>query len=124
MKLTALQVFNASQTLSQIVAANRGFPVKAAYRLARLNAKLHAEFAPIEQQRNAIIMSYGHANAAGVIAVPDDKMADFREKWAEIGAETVELDVEPIPLDTLDPGCVPGLLTVQELIDLGDLVAE
>ena len=124
MKLTAQQVFDATNVLSQVIRENRPMPLKGAYRLQRLHAKLLPEFTPIEARRNAIIIELAKGCQSAVPTVPDDKMDEFRAQWGEIAEEEIELDVEPIPLDLLDTRTVPGSLTAQELMALGDLVTE
>lgn len=121
MKLTAKHVFEAHQVLTAIIAAGRPMPVKGAYRLGRLYAKMLPEFKAIEDRRNAIILDLAKGSMAAVPTVPDDKMDEFRAQWGEIASEEIELDVEPVPVSLLEG---PGLFTAQELMALGDLVTE
>lgn len=121
MKLTAQQVFDAHQLLTQVILERRPMPLKGAYRLARLHAKLLPEFKVIEENRNGIILDL----AKGERAVPDDKMDEFRAQWGELAGDVIELDVQPIPLAMLDLNPDgEGCFNAQELLTLGDLVAE
>lgn len=126
MTLTAQQVFDATQILAAIINDKRPMPLKGAYRLARLHAKLKPEFDLIAGRRDAIIIAYGHLREEdGVPQVPADQVPDFRAKWAEIATETLEVDVQPIPLAQFDLG--PGTaspLTALDLSSLGDLVVD
>lgn len=124
MKLTAQQVFDVTQVLSRVIQENRPMPLKGAYRMARLHAKLLPEFTPIEERRNAIILDLAKGGESALPTVPDEKMDDFRAQWGQIAEETVEVDVEPIPLDLLDMRMAAGPLTAQELLTLGELVTE
>lgn len=124
MQLTAQQVFDAHQVLTQVIFERRPMPLKGAYRVARMHAKLQPEFRVIEERRNAIILDLAKDSVNAVPSVPDEKMDDFRAQWGEIAAEIVEVDVQPIPLDVLDTRTAEGPLTAQELLKLGDLVAE
>jgi hypothetical protein len=124
MRLTAQQIFEATPVLASIINERRPMPLKGAYRLARMHAKLYAEFLPIEAKRDEIITAYRHRAAEDApMSVPTEKLADFRVKWAEIAGETVDVDIEPIPLSLLDLGDeTAGSISALELISLGDLV--
>jgi hypothetical protein len=126
MRLTAQRVFDVTQLLATIINEKRPMPLKGAYRLARLHAKLKPEFDVIAGRRDAIITAYGCLREGdGVPQVPADQMADFQAKWGELAAEALEVDVQPILLAQLDLGDqVPGALTALELSSLGDLVVD
>lgn len=133
MKLTVLHVFTATQILTRIIEGDRKLPLKGAYRVARLHAKLLPEFQTIAQKRDALIVGYEHkARPAGapedapeVSTVPEDKLEEFLAKWGDLAAEEIEVDVQPIPLTQLDLGDgVAGALTAAELMALGELVAD
>lgn len=126
MNLTVQQVFDATPILANIIRENRPLPQRGSYRLARMHAKLLAEWQPIAARYDALIVGYDHKEpGADLNSVPSDKMDEFRAKWAEIAGETIDVDVDPIPLACLDLGdAVAGSLTASELATLGDLVAE
>lgn len=133
MKLTVQHVFNVTQILATIIREKRPLPIKGAYRVARLHAKLAPEFDTIAQKRDAMIMAYGHKarpdgapdDVPEVPTVPADKMAEFLANWSALAAEEIEVAVEPIPLSQLDLGDdVAGSITAAELIVLGDLVVD
>lgn len=148
MKLTVQQVFDATQTLNAIINARRPMPLKGAYRLSRLHAKLKAEFDPIVAKRDEIITGYdclvwvdalgnrlppemvpkeGEVLAGGrqVPGVPADKVAEFNKTWGELASEEVEIAYDPIPLAMLDLGDkIPGSLTALELSSLGDMIVD
>lgn len=134
MKLKIGHVFQAAETVTAIINANRPLPSKGAYRLARLYAKLKPEFDLIAQRRNAMIEAYGYkaplpvdveggtVTLAENFSVPPDKLAEFMKAWAEIANEEIEVAVEPIPLDQLDNGSGSSGVTAAEFIVLDDLV--
>jgi hypothetical protein len=137
MKLKVQHVMDATLVITRIINEARPMPQKGKYRLARMHARLVPEFAMINSQRDEMIRAYGThqtrtiTDGAGVestietedFVVPADKMPEFTEAWAKIGAEDIELDIEPIPLDQLDLGpAVDGAIEASELIALGDLV--
>lgn len=126
MNLSVQTVFDATLVLAQIIRDRRPTPQKGAYRIARMHAKLNAEFATIATQRDALITAYDHKEeGADQFSVPPDKMDEFLEAWKKLADEKIEVDVQPIPLSQLDLGTeVAGPITASELITLGDLVSE
>ena len=138
MKLTVLHVFNAAPILAQIIAEKRPLPLKGSYRLARMHGKLMPEFQTIAQKRDAMIIAYNYKahpdgrQAEGdenpdvlVPTVPPAKIEEFQAKWADLVAEEIEVDVQPVPLSQLDLGDdVAGAITALELMGLGELVLD
>lgn len=128
MKLTVLHVFNATPILTQIINERRTLPLKGAYRVARMHAKLVAEFQMIAQKRDALILAYGYNGPDDLPPapqVPPDKIEEFSARWADLASEEIEIDVEPIPLSQLDLGDdEAGSITALELISLGPLVVD
>lgn len=136
MKLTVNRVLEVTEVIAKIIRENRPMPLKGAYRLARMHAKLYAEYLPITSRRDALIKAYGYhpilpSGTEGIsieseqFAVPADKMEEYAAAWAEIGNEEIEVDVQQIPLAQLDLGdTVAGSISANELISLGDLVTE
>lgn len=129
MQLTAQQVFDSAMLVARIIRENRPLPLKGAYRLARMHAKLLIEFTPIAEKRDGLITAYDHKAKdldgveAQAFSVPPDKAEEFGEAWKEIAEQKIEVEVEPIPLEQLDAGGV-GSITASELITLGELVRE
>lgn len=126
MKLTVRQVFEVTPLLATIIKENRPMPLKGAYRLSRMHAKLFAEFQPIGVKYDEIVAAHGEFNKDdGRWHVAQDKVAEFNAKWAEVADETIEVDVQPVPLALLDLGeLVAGPITALELAKLGDLVTD
>lgn len=129
MIFTAGRLFEVVPILTRIINENRPMPLRGAYRLASLHARLAPEYLVIERQRDALILAYDYEaeDEDGVVKrmVPPDKAEEFRANWGEIaGEEVVSIDVEPIPLAMLDLGAVAGPLTAAELIALHELVVE
>jgi hypothetical protein len=133
MKLTAQRVFEVAPMVGAIIAESRPMPLKGAYRLARLHAKLEPEWRVIAERRDALILAYDHKDVPPDAPegtppqpmVPDDKVEEFAANWQQIAAEEIEVAVEPIPLSQLDLGPdKPSPLTALELARLGDLVVD
>ncbi len=143
MKLTVQHVFDATLVISQIIREQRRMPQKGKYRLARLHAKLLPEFNTINERRDDMIKAYNTHNQIldpGAIyaigstpptvdgeqfVVPPDKLVEFNTAWAEIGAEEIEIDIEPIPISLLSaPNDENGVIEANELITLGGLISD
>jgi hypothetical protein len=126
MKLKAQTVYDATLIVAAIIREKRPLPVKGAYRLARLHAKLLPEFTVLNDKRDAMIRTHGDVAEDGKnYNVPDDKMPDFVAEWTKIAEEEIEVDVEPIPLAQLDLGpTVASSIHAAELIVLADLVSD
>lgn len=141
MKLTVQQVMDATLLVSLIIREQRPMPQKGKYRLARMHAKLYPEFKLINERRDAMIKAYDYhqkvevedpdnAGQKKVVdgpewQVPPDKNDEFNAAWAEIAKEEIEVAVEPIPLAYLViSDSQNGAIEANELITLGDLIAE
>lgn len=55
-------------------------------------------------------------------AVPDDKWQEFQAAWKEVGAEEIEVAVEPIPIDQLSIDGEVGSISAAEFGVLDTLV--
>jgi hypothetical protein len=132
MKLKVQQVMDAYMALASIAGRQAAMPQKGKYRVARLESKLRDEFRVASERRDDMIKAYDHKakvqrgdQEVEDFTVPDDKLAEFHEKWKEIADQEIEVDVQPIPLGQLDLGNDhDGAVSVQELIALGPLVAD
>lgn len=135
MQLKVQQVYDATLVISRIINDNRPMPQKGKYRLARMHAKLYAEYVTINERREAMIKAYDvHEtviNAAGEsvptenFMVPAYKLEEFNAAWKIIGDEVIDVDVTPIPLGYLDLGEErDGSISSNEIITLGELVTE
>lgn len=150
MNLKVQHLMDATLVISQIIREQRPLPQKGNYRLARLHEKLNREFLIINAKRDEMIKVYDfhpmvpnpkynpEAADGDVVklepkmiqsaewSVPEDKLAEFQEKWKEIAEEEIEVDVQPVPLDQL---CFAGpdieaTISGHEFIVLGSLVTE
>ena len=143
MKMSVDKMMAATVAVATIIREARPLPQKGAYRLARLHSKLLPEFNTASARRDAMITAYGfhpsetvaaptaeeplaiEVRASEAFAVPPEKMAEFAAAWAEIGSEEIDIDVQPVPLAQLDLGdAVPGSISANEFIALGDLVTD
>ncbi len=143
MIITVQHVFDAAPILARIMNENRPLPGKGVYRIARMNRKLQTEWTLIAERYNVLVRSYNHKrplidgkqvepteenlkDPACVMqdAVPEDKMAEFQAKWAELAAEEIEVAVEPIPLDQICIDGHEGHISFAEFTALGTLVAD
>lgn len=148
MKLKLQHLMDATMALRGIIDRNDPMPQKGKYRVARMYDKLEREFQIINKRRNEMITAYNtpqmilnpawkpdgsvspdvpqFISSPTEFMVPPDKLPEFTQAWEEIGKEEIEVDVQPIPLEQLclaDPK-VDGGIAANELIVLGDLVAE
>jgi len=155
MKIKVQHLMDATMVIRQIITEKRPLPQKGNYRLARMFDKLAREFDILNAKRDEMIKAYDYhpmvPNPAyhpaeegmrdrdtGVVqfvpkeipsaewSVPPEHIAEFTKQWAELGAEEIEVDVEPIPLEQLcfaDPD-VQATIDASEFIALGSLVKE
>lgn len=141
MKLTIQHIFDATPVLNGIKNDNRPIPAKGKYRISRMLRAIQPEWELIAERYNVMVRAYDNkrpmingerveptaenlANPNCVMqdAVPDDKWQEFVDAWKVVGAEEVEVAVEPIPLDQL---CIDGRedgITIAEFSVLDTLV--
>lgn len=139
MKLTAQNVFGATVVLASIIKEQRSMPQRGKYLVARLHTKLLPEYNVLEGRRNAIVQELGdpvmktEELADGTISitpvegqwqVPMHRMPEFTKAWEAIGAEELEVDVQPLPLSALSLPTGDGAIEAHELVILGDLITE
>lgn len=128
MQLTIRQVFDAVPALDAIIREKRPMPQLGKFRLARMHARLLAEFATANVLRDELITRHGDRREDGTFWVPPERLAEFNADWDPIAAATVEVDIAPVHLADLllgtsaDPA--NGAIEVNELLALGELVAE
>jgi hypothetical protein len=146
-KLTADRILISLQIISSIIREKRPMPQKGKFAFARMHAALLPEFKTINEQRDEIIKAYDFHPmvprpakptdseedfAKGFVmelsedfAVPEDKMAEFAEKWKEIGETEITLNVEPISIKLFDLGAMTdGSIEANEILEMGDLITE
>jgi len=146
-KITADRLLMALPIIATIIRERRVMPQKGKFAFARMHAALMPDFTLINQQRDEIIKTYNfHPEVArpakptdseddiakGFVmepskefAVPEDKMAEFAEKWKEIGESELTLNVEPISMKLFDLGAMTdGSIEANEIIEMGDLITE
>jgi hypothetical protein len=140
MKLRVQTVMDATIILTRIINQQRPMPQVGKYRVARLHARLLPEFNVIDARRDEMIKAYDTPQTKKVTLpetgaeaevpadgwkVPDDKMPEFTEAWKLIGAEEIDVDVQPIALSCLSLGNdTDGSIEAGELLTLGDLISE
>lgn len=123
MRMTAGRVFDAFHTLEAV--KNRPMPIKAAFRLSLMRAKLAPTFDAIADRRNALILAYDYRNSQGNVCVPPWCMEEFNAAWAEIASEEIEVEAEPISVAAFETNeRENGALTVADFAALGELVVE
>lgn len=75
-------------------------PPKAAWRVARLLAKLRSEHRDYSKVRLEAFKKYGESEDGGqTYTVPLEKHAALNEELEQVLAENVKIDYEPIPLE-------------------------
>lgn len=129
MKLKVSALFAAYITLTTIINEKRELPQKGKYRIARLHEKLRSEFQIASAQRDELVEQFGEEvkNEAGVatgdwlVKQESEKFKPYMEAWSKIADEEIEIEAQPIPLDSLGDS---GSIEAYEFLALGDLVAE
>lgn len=102
MKIKVQHLMDATMVIRQIITEKRPLPQKGNYRLARMFDKLAREFDILNAKRDEMIKAYDyHHEDAKEWSVPPEHIPEFTKQWAELGAEEIEVDVEPIPLEQL-----------------------
>lgn len=130
MKLDAGKVFAVFPILSDIINEKRVLPMKGAYRIARMAAKLQPEYQLIAAKRDSIITDYNYlatppGGGPAVPTVPDHMTEDFQAKVRELLDTEIDVDIEPILLSQLDLGPDrPAEISAGELVVLGDLIVD
>lgn len=134
MKLKVQHLMDATLIVSQIIREQREMPQLGKYRLARLHAKLLPEFTLIDARRDEIIRAYDtkqivinfdlSETETDRYEVPADKMDEFTTAWLVIGAEEIDIDIQPIPIACLSIDGSDGAIEAGELITLGELITE
>ena len=124
MKLTVAHLYAAQITLTAIINRKAPMSQKGKYRIARMHRKLMPDFQVANEQRELFISAFGHREeGAENFSVPVDKMDTWHEFWTNgLAKETVEIDVQPIPLSTLVSDDANGSIEAIEIMDLDDLV--
>ena len=124
--LTLKQVHEATLTLIGIINRKAPMPQKGKYRIERMYAKLKPEYDPIEARRLEMRTGYLDGNSMDAEPqIPPEKVPDFLKAWEDFAKDTIEITVEPIPLDQLClDASTNGSIEAFEFASLGDLVAE
>lgn len=125
MKIKAGEIYDAFLVLTAIINEKRDLPQKGKYRVARMHAALKPEAEVIAEQRNTIIKSMCEEqvdeNGQPKWQVPPERMAEFREAWDKIASDEIEVNCQPIPLESLGE---VGSIEAHEYLTLGSLVTE
>lgn len=129
MKLTALNVYDATVALANIIDTPRVIPQTAKYRISRMYADLLPSFNLLSAERTKFIHelgvpTYAEGQEGGTPtgwSVPDgDAREQYTVKWNALLATEVEVNVTPITLMSL--GDDPRGVEAKEFAMLGVLV--
>ena len=118
MKVKLIDVQRAKPALIKIL--NADLPVKIAFRLSRLGKSVDKILVEIEGIRTKLVQKYGSTTEQGTSVKPEN-IAKFQEEFsAFLSEEFVDMDIEPIKLDSLE-----GLaLTPLDVVSLDFLLEE
>lgn len=98
-------------------------PVKAAYRLARIAAKLQPELKTFDEARFSVFQELGREvpDMPGSYDPPSDpdKLAELVKRVSELTSEKVAIDLDPVTLDMLGD----SQLTAADLLALEKVIA-
>lgn len=84
-----------------IALLDQNVPIKIAWKFTKLVKVLDKELNEIEEFRINLIKKLGVQKEDGTMAVPDDKMAQFATEFNELLETELEIDWEPIEIDSL-----------------------
>lgn len=91
-------------------------PIKVSYRISKLvNHQIERELKNFNEARNKLIQEFGTENEDQTVSVKPEKMADYIAKLNELLSEQIELDWEPIAIDSfgdaqIEPKNLPNFL--------------
>lgn len=106
MKVRNGEIFAAKEPLAKL--AEKEFPVKVSYGLAKLANKLNEQYVVIEQVRNGLVQKYGEPvnGSANQLSVPQDSegFPKFVSEFNELLEQTAELVFETVLLPEMVDG--------------------
>jgi len=138
MKITIGELLDGYATLTAIINDKRPLPQKGKYRIGRMHTALATEVKQANEQHDELVKKYGAESfeqgpdgqpteplVSTGWRVTQQNLAAFGDEWGAIRGESIEVVVEPIPLDQL---CFAndetGLIEAHEFMALGALVSE
>jgi hypothetical protein len=98
-KVTLGEIKQIEEILSKLV--NESLPVKISYKLSKIIPLLNAELERFEKFRVERISKYGEADEEGNTKVLPENVEVFVNEMNELMAESIDLDFDPISIDTL-----------------------
>jgi hypothetical protein len=100
MNIKGSELQQATNALMRIMTKPMQF--KFTYRLTRTADKLQSAFKDLDKRRIVLVKEFGVKDEAkGTVSVPPDKIEIFQAAFDKILAETIVIDIDPIPLDLL-----------------------
>lgn len=102
MRVTNGDIWQANVAVGEL--CGMAWPVKVAYRLAKLARKIGQEHRDIDRVRVRLVERYGHATANGQFQVAPDSpsFAGFVADWNALIAEEIDVEIEPVALPLVD----------------------
>jgi len=123
MKLTLQQVFDVTPVIATIIREKRVLPFKGSYRMMRAHAKLAPELKIVGDKYDEFLKL--HAKAIEGQEGQFTMTPEFVAAWTDFAKDEIEItDLDPIPLEQLDPGDGVVGLFAADLIALGPLVKD
>jgi hypothetical protein len=97
--MKAKQIYEGTQALRSI--ANEKLPIKGAYAISRLLAKLELEFKHLEETRVALVKKWGTLDELGNYSIPKEDIDTINSFLTEFGdfLDTTEVEFEFNQLD-------------------------
>lgn len=101
MKITLLQVKESIKPLTKL--ADVKLPTKIAYRISRLKSKLIPEAKLFKEEEYKLVKELGVCidKKTDTWEVKEEKKPEFFKKMNEMEAEEIEIDFEPLKLESL-----------------------
>lgn len=117
MKLKVSQLLAAHEAFGRL--AKEKLPPKGGYWVARMLTKLGPEVTVAEQRRVALIQEVGVSDGSNGWKVPEEKVAEFIEKWGPILQEEIDVDTPTVKLEHFGDRELPvvDLIAVEPFID-------
>jgi hypothetical protein len=80
---------------------NLDLPIKIAFKLSRIAKAVNDVYQDIERQREALVRKHGAEAEHGSFAVKPENIAVFTKELDDFLNEGIEVDIEPVSLDTI-----------------------
>ena len=99
MKLQLGEIRNMKEPMALLL--DKNLAIKSAWKLTKLVKIFDKELADIEEFRIGLVKKLGTEDNEGALQVPEEKMGEFIDNFNELLMSEIDIDFEPIEIDTL-----------------------